>query len=177
LLRAHVGRRAQRESRQGQPLLVCGIQGEGNPEVGDHGLTAEQQNVLRLDVPVHHALVVGEVERLGDAPADSHCFFQRQRAFALESLAEALPVHHRHGVPQEAIGLAGVMDRQDVGMAQAGCQADLAVEALAQGGAELGVDYLEGDRPVVAYIAGKVDGCHAAPAKFALDAVAIPDGG
>ncbi len=60
---------------------------------------------------------------------------------------------------------AGVVDRQDVGMLEAGGGADLAQEALgAEGGAQLGVEDLERDGAVVLEVVGEVDARHAAAA-------------
>ena len=71
-------------------------------------------------------------------------------------------------------GLARVVNRQDVGMLQPGGDLDLEQESLrADGGGELGVEHLEGDRPVVAEIVSQVDRGHAATAQLALEAVAI----
>ena len=58
-------------------------------------------------------------------------------------------------------------------MLEPGGEADLALEALgAERGGELGMQDLEGDRPVVAEVVGEVDRGHAAAAELALDRVA-----
>ena len=176
LFRTHVGHGAHRQSRLGQPVLIRGVHCEGDPEVGHHRLAAEQQDVLWLDVPMHYAVAMGEVERLGHAPADPHGFLHRQRARAPDALAQALAVHHGHGVPEESVGFAGVVHRQDVRVAEPGGDPDLAEEALAQLGAELGVEHLEGNRAVVPQVVRKIDRRHAAPTELAIHAVAIPDG-
>jgi hypothetical protein len=56
--------------------------------------------------------------------------------------------------------------------------ADLAQEALtAEGGAEVGVQHLDGDVAVVADVMRQVHGGHATLPKLALDAVATAKGG
>lgn len=58
-------------------------------------------------------------------------------------------------------------------MLQAGCDADLAQEALgAECIGELGVHDLEGDRSVVAEVVGEIHGGHTAAAQLALERVA-----
>jgi hypothetical protein len=117
---------------------------------------------------------VGEIERLGDASADPHSLLERQRALAGETLAQALAIHHRHRVPEESVGLAGVVHRQDVGVVEPGRGPDLAEEALAHVGAELRVEHLERDGAVVPQVVGEVDRRHTAPAQLAVYAVAVP---
>jgi hypothetical protein len=51
---------------------------------------------------------------------------------------------------------------------------DLAEEALAQLGAELGMEDLESDRAVVPKVLREIDRRHTAPAQFAVHAVAVP---
>ena len=66
------------------------------------------------------------------------------------------------------------MDRQDVRVLEAGGDGDLAQEALgAERLAQLGVEHLERDRPVVLEVVDQVDRGHAAPAELALDFVAV----
>src|SRR5512143_4166789 len=55
---------------------------------------------------------------------------------------------------------------------------DLAQESLtAEGGRELRVQDLDRDVAIVLEVVREINGCHAAGTKFALDAVAIGDGG
>ena len=59
-------------------------------------------------------------------------------------------------------------------MLQPGGELDLALEALGtERGGELGMEHLEGDRPVVPEITGEIDGGHAAAPELALEAVAL----
>ena len=54
-----------------------------NPEVGDEGVAVDQQNVIRLDVPMDHAPPVGEVECLGRFADNSQRLIDRQVVFPL----------------------------------------------------------------------------------------------
>src|SRR5512134_3913952 len=66
------------------------------------------------------------------------------------------------------------MQRQDVGVRQAGCNLDLAQEALgAECGGELGPKHLQGDRTTVLEVLGEIDRGHAPAAQLALDRVAV----
>ena len=71
LLRAHVGRRADGEPGLGEPR-VAAAQRPGDPEVGHQGVAVPgEQEVLRLDVAVDHALVVGVVRAPAPPPGRS----------------------------------------------------------------------------------------------------------
>jgi hypothetical protein len=66
------------------------------------------------------------------------------------------------------------MDRENVGMLEPGRELDLALEALgAECGGQLGMEHLQGYRPVVPKVVGEVYRGHAAASKLALDAVAV----
>ena len=59
-------------------------------------------------------------------------------------------------------------------MLQAGGEADLALKALgAERGGELGVEHLEGDRPVVLEVVGQEDRGHAPAPELALERIAV----
>jgi hypothetical protein len=94
----------------------------------------------------------------------------------LRALRAALALDVRHGEPELAGGVTGVVDREDVGMLEPGGGADLPEEPLrAQCGAELGVEDLEGDQAIVLEVVGEVDRSHAAPAELALDHIAVAE--
>src|SRR5439155_593510 len=79
LLRAHVGRRPDDRSRLCERLrLPRDAEGAGDPEVRDDGGPARKQDVLRLDVAVHHAVAV----RVG----------QRSRHLRRDATAAQLPL-------------------------------------------------------------------------------------
>ena len=74
-----------------------------------------------------------------------------------------LALDEGHDVEQEAVGLARVEQRQDVGMLEIGGDLDLGQEALgADDGGELGAEHLDRDVAVVAQVVGEVDRRHAA---------------
>lgn len=65
-----------------------------------------------------------------------------------------------------------------MGVLEAGGDPDFVQEALgAQRSREFRAEYLESNLPLMATVVREVDGGHAAPAEFTLDAVAVNQGG
>ena len=154
LLRAHVHRGAEREAGLGQPGADRGIERPGNAEVGDDGVPVREQDVLRLDVPMDHALRVGTAQRLGHLAGDPHGLVHRQLPFPVQPTAQRFARDERHGVPQ-ALGrpIVGrrlgpaVEHRQDEWVLQPGGDLDLPEEPLgAEHVGQLGPEDLDGDR-------------------------------
>ena len=175
LLRTHVGRGAEREAGLGQSL-VTGAHRPRDPEVGDQRLPIHQQDVLRLDVAVHGAVPVGEVEGERDFAGKPHGVGDGELPFAAEPVAQALALDVGHRKPEPACGLAGVVDGENVGVLETGGEPDLPKKALgAEGGGQLGVQHLQGDGAVVPQVAREVHGGHAATAELALERVAVPE--
>ena len=122
-------------------------------------------------------LRVRERERVGDLDQDADRLVHRELALRERGGRGGSPVHVGHDVVEEAVGLAGVEQRQDVRVLQPGGDADLAGEALgAEGRGELGAEHLDGDLAVVLQVVGEVDGGHAALAELALDPVGGAEG-
>src|SRR5207302_11386956 len=78
LLGAHVARRADRNPPLRQ--LAAGSCGDRprDPEVRHHRLASRQQDVLRLDVAVHHVVAVGVAQRARHLAGDPYRLFERQ---------------------------------------------------------------------------------------------------
>ena len=116
------------------------------------------------------ALVVGIGQRIEHFPQDGNRFGDGQASVAGEPLPETLAVDVRHDVVQHRrIAFVGRGDRtridqrQDVRMLELCRDPDLAQEPLgADRGGELGLEHLDGDRPVVLEIVGQIDGGHPA---------------
>jgi hypothetical protein len=150
----------------------------GDSEVGHQRVAFAEQNVLGLYVAVDDAVAVGAVECVGYFGRDSECIVQRELSLAAEPSAETLALHVRHGKPELTGYLAGVVDRKDVGMLQAGGQFDLAHEALgSQRVRELWMKQLQRDGSIVTEIAGQVDCRHAPASQLAFDKISAGQSG
>jgi hypothetical protein len=94
-----------------------------------------------------------------------------------EPFPERLTLDVGHREPQVSGRLARVEHREDVGMLQAGHQADLAEEPLgAERGGEPWVEHLECHGPVVPEIVREVNRGHATASELALERVAVGEG-
>ena len=124
---------------------------------------------------------VGVLQRVGRFPRDPERVLQRQLALPVQPTPERLPVDERHREPEEVRRAvlrshgAAVEDREDVGVLEAGGEADLALEAIgAEGGGDLGVEDLERDRAVVPQVLREIDRGHAPAPELPLERVSLP---
>ena len=109
---------------------------ERDAEVGDHRLALVQQDVLRLDVAVDHALGVGVMQRGGDLPDEAERLIDRELPLAGEPLAQRVARDEGHDVVEQ-VAIArgrghqpGIVERQDVRMVEPGGDPDLAGESV-----------------------------------------------
>ena len=117
------------------------------------------------------------VERLGDVGGEAHGFVDRELLLPLEALPQRFAFHIGHHVVDQAAGLAGIEQRQDMRVLQVGGDPDLTQEAIdPEHGGELGAQHLHGDVTVVLEIPGAVHGRHAAGAELAIDGVVLREG-
>jgi hypothetical protein len=102
----------------------------GDPEVHDLGAAVpEQHDVGGLQVPVHHALAVGEVEGLRHLHDDGRGDPGLERSAPDRGL-QRLPLDESHGEVRHALDAAPLEDADDVGMVQGAADLGLAQEAL-----------------------------------------------
>ncbi len=87
LLRTHVTGGTDRLSRLRQGEAAGGAYRSGDPEVGDDGVIAREQNVLRLDIAVDDPLPVREPQGVGDILCDVQRVLERQPLLAHEAMA------------------------------------------------------------------------------------------
>jgi hypothetical protein len=174
LLGRHVGRGAQGDAHRGQ-LAGTGVAHRlGHAEVRDDGMAAREHHVVGLDVTVHDAAFVGVGQGVRNLAEDADRIAHRQHAVSLELLTQGLAFHERHDVEEESSRLAGIVQRQDVGMRQLRDDLDLAREAVGtHGRGELGPEDLQRDLPIVLEVVGEVDGCHASLPDLTLDGVGV----
>ena len=112
------------------------------------------------------------------AAANPHGLGQRELGLARQPLPQRLPVNERHGEPEPAGRLAGIVHGEDVGVVETRGEPNLPNEPLrTQHLRKLRMQNLQGDRTVVPEIAGEIDRGHAATAELALERVAVRQGG
>ena len=177
LLGAHVSRRAEAHPGFGHPRAAGGARGERDPEVGDKCVPAVQQDILRLDVAVDHAVIVRVLQGAGHFGGDADRVRDRQLPLAGQPVAQRFAVHKGHHVEHGAVHLAGIVQREDVRMLQIGRRADLGEESgAADHRRELRFQHFDRDLAVVLQVVGEIHRGHSAGAEFALDAVAVSEG-
>ena len=152
LLRCHVGRGAELGPalRQHHPTVAVFIEDLGDAEVGDlHSALRIQQDVLRFDVAVQHALAVGILQSFTHHGNDVQRLLWREAPRA-HGLPQVHTIDVFHGEEAEAAALAKVMHSHNVGMAEPCEHPPLSREALSKarcGGEGLG-QYFERDDAV-----------------------------
>ncbi len=132
-----------------------------------------EQDVLWLDVPVNDTMAMRVVERRRDLLRDANCVIQWKLPFLVDALPQRPSLHRGHHVEQEAVGLAGVIQGEDVRVGQLGRDLDLPQESLrADLGGQVRPKHLERDAPVMALVLREKDDSHPALAQLASDRVA-----
>ena len=179
LLRAHVRRRAHdHDPGLGEALVVTALSARAMPKSATSVLPSVVRSrfsglMSRWITPwswaYWRAWAASRVIR--SASSTESCRSRRSRSRSDLALDEG------HGEPELPGGLAGVVDREDVRVLQAGGGLDLALEAVgAERLGQLGMEHLERDRPLVPEVVGQKDRGHAPAPEFALEAVAISEG-
>jgi hypothetical protein len=174
LLGTHVLGRPDGDASLSEARTPGRADGSRDPEIGDHGVTIGQQDVGRLDITVDNVLTVRVAQGTADFPYDVQGFAQRQRALPRNASPEGLPLHVRHDVVQQSVGITGIVQRNDVGVVEAGGSVDLPQEPLGtQRGREFGPQDLDRHRPTVLEVLGEIHDGHPATPDLALDRVAV----
>ena len=114
LFRTHVTRSSERDTSSRQSLFFPGIQRERDPEVGDERTTPTQEDIARLDVPVHDALSVRDVECFGYVGSNCDGLIDGKLLLPLQPIPERFALDVRHNVVGEAVRLSRIVERDDV---------------------------------------------------------------
>jgi hypothetical protein len=123
---------------------------------------------------VYHPVVVRVLQRPGGVRRDPERIFQGQLRLASEPIAEALPFDERPGEPEVPCGIPGVVDGQDVRVLKAADHLYFALKPLGtERVGQLGMQHLERHAALVPEVMGKKHRRHAAPAKLAIEPVAV----
>jgi hypothetical protein len=120
-----------------------------------------------------HPAAVRVPHRLGHVLHHPQHLAGRERPRALDALRQRLAVHVRHGEEDELPHPVDGVDRNDVGVRQAGSRPRFGEKALQPVRFDRrGRQQLESHRTVQRDVPGEVDDPHAAPAQLALEDVA-----
>ena len=138
------------------------VVGHGSDRLGDAEIHDEdalvaplEHDVLGLDVAVHHPGVVCRGEAESCLAKNAAHLRRLHRAVAVEYGAQAFAGDHRHDDEGETFGLADVVHRDDVRIAQRGDRLRFATESLQQVGreAEIGSQHLDREIALEAQVA------------------------
>jgi len=178
LLGTHVLRRADGKSRFGKPCTACLAYRQRDAEVSHLRLALHQQDVFGLDVPVDHPLPMGVVQRPGDGPGEFDGVVNGELFFTIELGSQRLALDVRHDVVEESRRFTRIVQRQNVGVLQVGGDFDFLQEPLGPDhGRQLRLQDLERHLSIVLGVVGQIHGGHATLTEFALDDIAVNQGG
>ena len=134
LFRRHVAGRAQKLAAQGH-LGGIRLQRLGQAKVGNVNLPGlVEQNVLRLQVAVNHAFGVRGFQGGAQLLGDGHRPAYRQASLAPQQLVQIFALHVGHGDELGSIGLAQVVNAQNVLVGYLAGQQQFLAKALADAG-------------------------------------------
>ncbi len=149
------------------------LEREGNTKVGDQGMAALQQDVLRLHVAVHDAMAVRIIERIRHLAHQLQGIVDGEATFAREARTERLPFDERHDIPHKSLRASGVEQRNDVRVLERRGDPDLLEEPLCPDGCrELLTEHLYRDPAVMPQVSREVHSGHATASNLALELVA-----
>ena len=145
---------------------MLGFAGElGQTEVGHfHHALPRQQDVFRLDVPVHDAGFGSRRQRQGDLADDVHGNRGFGGTLAVEELPEIDALDVFLGDVVQSVLFADTEHLDDVVVVEPGCGGGFAGEPFEVGvvGQQIGAEHLQGDLAVQRDLFGQVDVGHAA---------------
>ena len=133
-----------------------------------------EQDVRRLHVAVDEPLRVRGVERVGDLRGDRDRARRLERALATQQRLQVGPVDVAHRDEEAAVGLARLVDRDDVRVVEARGEPRLAEHPLAEPFVvgEALAQQLQGDRALEPHVERAVHLAHAAAPGKSADLVA-----
>ena len=151
-------------------------EGQRNPEIGDQGLIALEQDVFRLDITMKDALPVGVLERADDLRGEPDRLPDRELPLPTQPASQRLALDEGHDVEQHTPGGAGIEQRKDMGVLEIGGHPDFFEESLgADHGHQFRPEDLDGHRAVMPKVAGQEHQRHPALGQLALHQVSIAE--
>jgi hypothetical protein len=133
------------------------------------------EEVTRLDVAVNDTGLVRVFQSASSLDDQVHGMGDGQRPILLDPLAQVHPLDIFHDQEMDALMLAGVTGRHDVGMVELGSRLDFALEAFDGGGVlgDCGRQHLDGDFAGQFLVPGLEDHAHAARAQLVQDKIVV----
>ena len=127
---------------------------------------------------MYDALVVRIRQRRADVSRNiDHLLNGKRRLIVVKPVLERMAIDKGHGESHHLPGLAGVVDRHDVGVLEPGYDLDLALEPLDPDlRGDLRPENLERDLPAMLAIFGQKHNGRDAGTEFPLDDVAVRNG-
>jgi hypothetical protein len=108
LLGTHVRRGPDGHPGLREALAARRVDRPRNPEIDDNGVSRLEQDVLRLDVAMDHAVTVRIAQGACYRARDLHRVLERELLLPCQPLAHRLALHIRHHVVEEPGRLAGI---------------------------------------------------------------------
>ena len=172
LLGAHVGRRTHQHAGLGQPRRLR-ILMTRDTEIGQHRRhRIAEHDVGRLQITMHHAVIMSKLQRATNLHHDGHRFTERQTRSHVIVQGAALEVLHRDvgGV----FAFDDVIDGDDIAMRQFRQRAPFHEEALLEllGVIDVTPHHLERDFSIERTLDRQMHGRHAADAQLADQLIA-----
>src|SRR5437660_1668672 len=119
-------------------------------------------------------MAVGVAQGGRHLAGNPHGFLDGQLLLAPQPVPQRFTVYEWHHIVEEPLCLAGVVQREDMGMGEARRDFDLAEEALGpEGGRQLGTEHLDRDGAAVLQVLGQIDRRRAAVAQLPVQRVTI----
>jgi len=137
-----------------------------------HAVSIANEDVRRLDIPMHDALGMGGLERVGELNPDVEDVYDFQRPSA-DSIAQRLALERFHDDERRVTVLADVVNRADGGVAERACGARLDAESFERLGFLRPAcgEELERNLTSQARVFGQINHTHPAGAERAEDSV------
>ena len=178
LLGTHVGWRPKNDARLAQLVPAGRRHRPRDPKIADNRMPCLQQDVLRLDVAVDHAVAVSITQGVGHLAGDLQRVREGELPFAPQAVPQRLPLDVGHHVVEQSLGFPRVVEREDVRMRELSGDGDFLKEAsCAEAEGEVRLEDLQGDFATVLHVFGEQHDGHATAAQFALDAITAAQAG
>src|SRR5664280_461937 len=124
-------------------------------------------DIAGLEIAMDDALAMGGLQAGADLQHDADRFVRWHSALARKNRAQVLTFDELHGDELHAVSFVQIVNANDVLMSDLAGKHQLLLEASEDGGisGEVRANYLEAGDPLDFYVAGFVDGAHAAHAE------------